>query len=140
MKFKYTSSTALDTKGRFTKRPLLQLELTTKEGRKIYPLALVDSGADQTLVNIQYADILGIDLRAAKNRPVGGIDPGANLTKVAAFPIKPAQMNEEIIVPACFIDSPNVDILIGQEGFFDTYRVKFEKDHDVFEIAKSNRK
>ena len=104
-------------------------------GNKIFPLALIDSGADQTMVNTAYAKELGIDLKQASVRPVNGI-VGAQDTLVAPFTLKFVDLHEELIVPACYIDSPNVNILIGEEGFFDEYRIKFEKDHDTFEISR----
>ena len=136
MKFKYTASLALDTKGHFTKRPMLKLEITTAGGRKIFPLGLIDSGADLTMENIAYAKELGIDLDGAGGKPMRGIGSGEVSTFLSTFPIKSPDLGEEILVPACYIDSNNVDILIGQEGFFDAYRIKFEKDHDTFEITK----
>lgn len=134
MKFKYTSTLVSDTKGRFVKRPVLRLELTTVGGRKIYPIGLVDSGTDLTLVNIQYAKELGLDVAKLKEKTMRGIGEGTIPTFLATFPIKPVELGKEIIVPACYIDSKNVDVLIGQEGFFDTFKIKFEKDHDVFEL------
>ena len=56
---------------------------------------------------------------------------------VISFSVKP--FNETLKVPVWFVESENVDILLGQEVFFETYRIKFEKDHDTFEITKSNR-
>lgn len=140
MKIKYTPFFTSDTKGRFTKRPMLKLELTLKDGRVINPLGLVDSGADQTMVNIAYAKELGIDLTNAPQRKMNGIKDGSVDTFIADFPIKPVGLGEEITVSACYVDSKNVDVLIGREGFFDAYRIKFEQDHDTFEIYTSNRK
>ena len=54
------------------------------------------------------------------------------------FKIK--HFEETITTPAAFIDSPSVDVLLGQEGFFDLFRIKFEKDHDTFELMRSKRK
>ncbi len=139
MKFKYLVSNSLDTKKHFTKRPILKLELVTPDKRKIYAHGLIDSGADQTMVNIQYASILGIDLSNAPVRNMGGIGNAILPTKVANFTIKSPDLLEEIIVPACFVDSKNVDVLIGQEGFFDAFKIKFEKDHDTFEITRSKK-
>ena len=121
-------------------RPMLKLEVQlVVDGRKLYPLALIDSGADQTMVNIEYAQKMGIDLTKAPKRPMNGIEgTGAKETFVAPFPLKFADWNEELTVPACFVDSPTVNILIGEEGFFDVFRIKFEKDHDSFEITKRN--
>lgn len=134
MRFKYTSTLVSDTRGRFVKRPVLKLELTTVGGRKIYPIGLVDSGADLTLVNIQYAKELGLDISKLKEKSMRGIGEGTITTFLATFPIKPVELEKGIIVPACYIDSRNVDVLIGQEGFFDAYKIRFEKDHDVFEL------
>lgn len=137
MKFQYsTVANTFDTKGHFTKRPMLKLELTSENGKKIQVLGLVDSGADQTMVNIQYADFLGIDLSKAETRGMRGIGDGVLPTKLSSFPLKSVELGEEIMIPACYTDSKNVDILIGQEGFFDNYRIKFEKDHDMFEVIK----
>ncbi len=139
MKFKYTSTLTSDTKGHLLKRPVLKLELTTTSGRKIYPVGLVDSGADLTLVNIQYAKELGLDVAKLKEKSMRGIGEGTITTFLATFPIKSVELGEEIIVPACYVDSGNVDVLIGQEGFFDAYKIKFEKDHDTFEITRTKK-
>jgi len=44
-------------------------------------------------------------------------------------------MNKKIKIPVGFINSDSVGLLLGQEGFFDNYRIKFERDHNVFEIT-----
>ena len=45
--------------------------------------------------------------------------------------------DKPVTAAVAFIDSPNVDILLGQEDFLEQFRVKFEKDHDVFELTLS---
>jgi hypothetical protein len=44
-------------------------------------------------------------------------------------------MGVDVEVPAWFVDSENVNILLGQEVFFEMFKIKFEKDHDVFELT-----
>jgi hypothetical protein len=45
---------------------------------------------------------------------------------------------ENIIeIEAGFVDSPAVDVILGQEGFFDAFKIKFEKDHNIIEITPS---
>lgn len=51
MKFQYTSTTAVNTKGKLTKRPIVELELFGKNGN-INVLGLIDSGADTTMMHI----------------------------------------------------------------------------------------
>ena len=77
MKFKYsvasTNSGALtDSSGRIVKRPVLWLVLTGKSGEKINVPAVIDSGADTTTLNIQYADFLGIQLDWDKQKKYHG--------------------------------------------------------------------
>ena len=46
-------------------------------------------------------------------------------------------MEHEMSVPVWCVDSDNVNILLGQEVFFDNLKIKFEKDHNAFEITLS---
>lgn len=41
---------------------------------------------------------------------------------------------EQFDAPVVFIDS-DVPVLLGRERFFDQYRIKFEQDHDTYEIV-----
>ena len=138
MKFKYfTTSGVVDCRGKMVKRPMLELELLDFKGNKVFDsLALVDSGADTTMVNAQYAVALGVDLSKAKDREVMGIGDGKVPVKVGTFSFRIKRIGDEVKVPAWFVDSPNVNILLGQEVFFENYRIKFEKDHDTFEVTK----
>lgn len=74
---------------------MLKLELTTVGGRKIYPIGLVDSGADLTLVNIQYAKELGLDIAKLKEKSMRGIGEGTITTFLATFPIKPVEFEKD---------------------------------------------
>lgn len=63
-----------------------------------------------------------------------GISGNVNGHRIEKVKIKIDGFSESIQIPACFVDSPTVGLLLGQEGFFDLHRIKFEKDHDTFEI------
>lgn len=136
MKFQYwTTSGVLDTRGKIVKRPILELELVGKDGLKTSTVGLVDSGADTTMLNIQYANLLGVRLDKKNTRNVLGVGNGTVLVYVSNFRFKIKQMGDkEIEVPAWYVDSNNVNILLGQESFFEIFRIKFEKDHDIFEV------
>lgn len=47
---------------------------------------------------------------------------------------------EKINIPVGFIDSPSVNVLLGQIGFFDKNKIKFERDHFSFEITPTKKK
>ena len=116
MKFKYTQSFATNSKGRFVSRPLLELELMGPE-RSVTVLGIVLGG-------LPTKDFIGIsDVRVP--------------TYFTEVPIKVKYFNDILYLPVAFADSPSVDVLLGQEEFFDAYRIRFEKDHDVFELQAS---
>jgi hypothetical protein len=136
VKFEYTKSFATDSKGRFVSRPLLELELLGPE-HSLRVFGLVDSGADMSLLNIRYAEALGITLDGLPTKDFIGISDVRVPTFFAEVPIKIRHFKDILYLPVAFADSPSVDVLLGQEEFFDAYRIRFEKDHDVFEMQAS---
>ena len=42
-----------------------------------------------------------------------------------------------ITTPVAFTDSASGDVLFGQEDFFECFRIRFEKDHDTFDLSLS---
>jgi hypothetical protein len=136
MKYKYrVVSGAYDTAGRYTKRPVVEVEISRGgPGRKF--LALVDSGADQITMPATIAEALGIDRAACRPRDVVGITMERVEGFVAPVMIRVQHHVEPITASVVFIDT-DVPVLLGQEAFFDRYRIKFEKDHDTFEIVPS---
>lgn len=138
MKYPYLGESPLNTQRKTIKRPVVMVEFFGKKGSKKL-LALVDSGADISLLNIGVAELLGIDLsKAVRGRTIG--ISGGQETWLSTIEIQVENQEERITIPVQFIDSPHVDALLGQEGFFDHYRIKFEKDHDTFEITPAKKK
>jgi len=80
------------------------------------------------------AEVLGINLSDAKPANFTGISGQINGYRLEKVKIKIDGIDELVEIPVCFVNSPTVGLLLGQEGFFDQYRIKFEKDHDIFEI------
>ncbi len=136
MKFKYTSTFTTNSKGHFTKRPLLEIELLGPD-RSMTVLGLVDSGADMSLMNSRYAQVLGIALDKLPSKDFIGISDVRVPTYFTEVPIRVMHFEDILYLPVAFADSPSVDILLGQEEFFDAFRIRFEKDHDVFELQAS---
>ena len=136
MKFRFSPVLSLlDTKGRMVRRPILILELKTKDGDMRAVPALLDSGADRTQVNFEYADILGIELNQRQDSV--GIGNGQVEGYVATLPLKIQNTNIEMEVPATFIKSRTIDILLGRESFFEAFKIIFESKNDTFELIKA---
>ena len=136
MKYQYTTTISINTKGKLTKRPMVELELIGKN-EKLNVLGLIDSGADTTLMNIEYAKVLNIDLSDAKKKEFLGIGNTSVVSFISTVNVKVKHFDTPILTTVAFTDSPSVDILLGQDDFFENFRIKFEKDHDTFELSLS---
>ncbi len=134
MKYRYTSFFPPDRTLKFIKKSIVSIEVFGPKDSKNFD-ALVDSGADCSLFNIQVAEVLGIDLSNARPARFTGISGQIDGYRLEKIKIKVDGLNKSVEIPVCFIKSPTVSLLLGQEGFFDQYRIRFEKDHDTFEIT-----
>ena len=95
--------------------------------------ALIDTGADDCLVHGEFADKLGIEFIGKKK--ITGV--GANsIIDYGEIEILVKHFNTKINTVAGFTELP-FSCLLEQTGFFDNYRVRFEKDIRRFEIAES---
>ena len=136
IKYKYTPIPNLsDDNGKFIRRPILKIYFA---GTQLSAYGLIDSGADNSMMNIGYAKLLGINLdenNRKRFRGIMGESVDCYMTKVTII----AEYFEKypLTIPVAFIDSQNVDVLIGQDGFFDKFKIKFEKDHETFELSRS---
>jgi hypothetical protein len=101
-------------------------------------LALIDSGADQIMMPAAIAEAFGIDRDACPKRTSLGVsmEPIDGFVSQLTFHI--AHQADTFEAPVIFIDA-DVPVLLGREGFFDRYRIKFEQDHDTFEINPATR-
>ena len=92
------------------------------------------SGADQIMMPAAIADAFGIDRSACPKRTSLGVsmEPIDGFVSNLTFRIE--RQAEEFEAPVIFIDT-DVPVLLGREGFFDLYCIKFEQDHDTFEIS-----
>ncbi len=133
MKYKYTVTTsALDTRGRYAKRSIVEIEVSCGGSARKF-LALIDSGADQVTMPSAIADALAIDRDACEPRSLMGITMEPIDGFVAAVDIRVRNQSTTVKAPVVFIDT-DIPVLLGQEAFFDALRIRFERDHDTFEI------
>ena len=134
MKYKYSVvSGQTNINGQYTKRPIVEVELSRgKQTRKF--LALIDSGADQIHMPAAIAEAFGIDRAQCSKRSSIGISMERTEGFVGELTFHIQHQSESFSAPVVFIDT-DVPVLLGREGFFDCYRIKFEQDHDTFEIT-----
>lgn len=139
MKFPYLKLPSSDPKRKWISRPYILIKIHGPKG--IWEgYALIDSGADRSVFNIQIAEKIGLDLSKGTIESFGGIEGGSLKAKLQKIKVQVTGINEEIEILAGFIDSNGVAAILGQEGFFDQYRIKFERDHGVVEITSVREK
>ena len=132
MKYPYLTVLNNDPNGKHFRRPVIDVEIFGPE-KSISTFALLDSGADNCLFHLEYAKAIGIDLDKCKKSATIGVEGGKMEIYLADIEIKVKGL-EKIKVPVGFIKSNSVNGLLGQIGFFDQNRIKFERGHNIFEI------
>jgi hypothetical protein len=94
---------------------------------------LVDSGASEILINAQVATALGIGVTSGQRREYGGIG-GVVTGYQHRLTMKLMGDTHEFTVDCGVLTVPLYDGLLGQTGFFDHYKVIFEKYKKRFEV------
>ncbi len=109
-------------------RPVLDLAFKEKQGSNLYSFIL-DSGADISLAPRQLAERIGLSWSRGSRISLTGISPrpecsvDGRIHEVGA--ILP-DLALELAFPMCFADG-NAPYLIGREGFFDRFKIIFDK-------------
>ena len=128
MKYQYSLS-------QYARRPAITVELFGPEKSILIQNALIDSGADYCVFNLEFAKYIGIDLEkagAGNSVGIGGLEKIK--TYFVEIELKIKEFDDRIKIKAGFIDSPSVIALLGQDGFFDNYKINFERNENFFEI------
>ena len=134
MKFDYLKQpNLLDPHRPFIARPIIPVVLWNGQ-RKTEMLALVDSGADNSLFNFGLADDIGIDWKRGIRREFFGIDglPVEVYMNRVEFQIKGSASRAQVIVG--FTNAQGVSAVLGQEDFFMLNKIKFERNKESIEI------
>lgn len=113
-------------------RPLVAIEFAGVDavGRllgAVTTVVLIDSGADMTMLNLDFAGPLGLDLSAAPEEPVTGIggDTYARRATVLAH-----LCGRWVPIPVLFEPGRDVDLL-GRAGAFEAMRLAFFHHHHI---------
>lgn len=133
MKFPYIKFPSKDPKRKWVSRPLIVVRIFGKKG--VWEgYALIDSGADRSLFNLEIAKDIGLDLTESQVENFSGIEGGSLKARLHEVKLQIVGMEEKIKIVAGFVRSDAVSAILGQDGFFDNFRIKFERDHGVIEI------
>ncbi len=120
-----------------TLRPVIPITLVNKD-KKISYEVLVDSGADLCIFDAELAEVLDINLKNAPMREVFGVGGKASVYYFHKITIEVGGWPYEI--EAGFMKSVAGNVmpygLVGQNGFFDKFTVKFDLTKEEIELKK----
>lgn len=133
MKFAYTKFPSRDPRKAWFSRPIVSVILTHQGSTSI--VALVDSGADRSLFDVEIGRDIGLDVESGEVEYFGGIGGSRVEAFVHRLRLQVVGIEKTVEIPIGFTENLGVSGILGQEGFFDAFRIKFEKDHDTFEIT-----
>jgi len=139
MKFSYFKIPTLDPKRKWISRPIIPVTLFGPQG-KIIVDALIDSGADKSLFHVELAQEIGLNLKIKRSEFFGGIEGGRVKSFLSPIRLQIMGMDEIIEIMAGFTSARGVSAILGQEGFFDAFKIKFERRRNRIEIILEKSK
>ena len=139
MKFPYIKTPANDAKRPWVSRPIIPVMLIGPKGTVIVD-ALIDSGADISMFHKDIGKEIGIDFAQGEQETFSGVEGGKMVCYMRDIHLQVVGLNEKIKISAGFSDVSGIFAILGQEGFFDRYKIKFEKDHNAIEVISVKKK
>jgi hypothetical protein len=135
MKFRYTEIRNHQDPTRPFHRPYLIVRLTHGTKHKDI-IALVDSGADLCLFHSDIGKLLGIDVESGSELAFQGVSGAKAIAYLHRITLAVRDMNS-ISLDVGFTDSMAVGTgLLGQQGFFEQYRLNFNLNEKIFEVVQ----
>ena len=109
--------------------PTLKVVLLGHNATRLVEVFLVDSGADLSMASRQLCDDLQLDWSAGEPITLAGISPKAECAvsaRILNVEMLIPELGVALTVPVCFAEGDSSQLL-GREGFFDSFRVTFDK-------------
>jgi Aspartyl protease len=106
-----------------------------RNGKQIEVGCLIDSGADDIFLNTRLADALGVDLTKGMRKEYQGITSTPVVASEQFISMKIEPDLHQFNVACSFLPDLPVFGLLGQNGFFDSYKVVFTRYKGVFELT-----
>lgn len=96
---------------------------------------LIDSGADDIVIHADFAQVLDIELEGGETREYQGIAHKPITGYVHKLKMKLRDDASLYVVRCAFVPNLPRAGLLGQNGFFDNYKILFERRKKRFEIT-----
>lgn len=135
MKFKYRKlPNPLDPTKPWVLRPYIPVRLLYRGNHK-NTFGLVDSGADITLFHASLGRALGVAIEQGRVLELFGATGTSMKVYLHQIELQIIGAQETMTLEAGFSDALPVTGLLGQVGFFEHYRITFERAKERIEIV-----
>ena len=127
--------------GTLRKGPFIPVFVTNKFGRSMRVIALLDSGADNTVVPKDLAEVLGLKEHGAESETAGiGGKVKAKRSRMR-FRIKGDRESYSLDVPVLILQNEfDIPLLLGRRGFFEHFHITFKQDKEKIVLKKISPK
>ncbi len=109
--------------------------INPRNGREILTLPLLDSGAAMTVINKQIAEALDIDVESGRKVECQGMG-GTFYVYQHQLSVRVPGLKEQTSLKCGVTQDLETDSVLGQDGFFDSYKITFQKYKDIFEVTR----
>ena len=118
-------------------RPVIQIDFETREGTFGY-LVIIDSGADYCLFHASIGELLGLDIKTGKPLTFYGTSGQPQIAYFHKITFKIGGYKHTCDVGFSFDMEKLAYGLLGQDGFFNKWIVKFECHKERMELTPVN--
>ena len=138
MKFTYTPQLLEDYASIILTPRLWATFKNPDNGKEVSVFGLVDSGATETLVHSEIGQALGLDVESGEKISYAGIS-GVVVGYRHKISMQIRGDKQEHEIECGFAPVEDVECLFGQDGFFDSFKVTFEKYKNQFEVTAKKK-
>lgn len=135
--FRYKSIVRPD--GNAVKTPSIPITISGESNLKIEVIALLDSGADVSIIPLDIAELLRINISGekSKSKGIGGEVEVIN-TKITVN-IRKGHEGYNLIIPVQVIKGDSsIPIILGRAGFFDKFQITFDQFNERIILKKTS--
>ncbi len=124
-----------EARGDIVHRPMIALKV--KKGNESHNcLALIDSGTDSTMIDADFAKILGVDESQCRKVKVGSIEKTESQGFISRVKLSLEGFDDEFETEVIFVKNMVIGGLLGQDDIFERFKIRFEKKHKKFYMQK----
>lgn len=135
MKFRYQKIPSTNPGEPWEPLPLVPIRvINTNNDKMVECFALLDSGAEKSIFHVAIANELGINLARAIDENFSGLEGGRVPAKVINISIQVVGDAELVKIPIGFVKNLAFAGILGQEGFFDRYKISFIRSRLQIEL------